>query len=51
VTKEIKNNKEQTNHQNLGKIHNGVKKIKKQRNFNIEELYKTENNHYHGYES
>jgi len=41
------NNKELINHQNPENIHNGVKKIKKQRNLNIEELYKTENNHYH----
>jgi len=32
------------------KIHNGVKKIRKQRNLNIEEHYKIESNHYHGYE-
>jgi hypothetical protein len=27
------------------------KKTRKQRNLNIEELYKIENNHYHDYES
>jgi hypothetical protein len=32
------------------KRHKGVKKIKKHRNLNIEECYKIENNHYHGYE-
>jgi hypothetical protein len=32
------------------KKHKGVKKIKKHRNLNIEENYKIENNHYHGYE-
>jgi hypothetical protein len=29
------------------KKHNRIKKIKKQRNLNIEELYKIESNHYH----
>jgi hypothetical protein len=28
----------------------GLKKIKKQRNLNIEEHYKIENDHYHDYE-
>jgi len=45
------NNKERINHHKPDKIHNGVKKIRKQRNLNIEEHYKIENNHYHDCES
>jgi len=45
-----KRNKKQINHHNPQKRHKGVKKTKKQRNFNTEEHYKIENNHYHDYE-
>jgi len=50
-TNGINNIKEQINHQNLEKRHRGVKKTKKQRNFNLGEHYKIENNHYRDYES
>jgi hypothetical protein len=50
MEKEIKNNKEHTNRHEQD-THRGIKNNKKQRNLNIEELYKNENNHYHAYES
>ena len=49
--KEIKNNNEQINHQDQEKKHKGVKKIRKNKNLNIEEHYKIENNHFHDYGS
>jgi len=36
---------------NVDNTQKGVKKLKKQRNLNIEEHYKFESNHYHDYES
>jgi hypothetical protein len=46
----MKNISELISHQSSENIHRGVKKIKKQRNLNIEEHYKIENSHYHDYE-
>ena len=45
----MKNNQEQINHQKPEKRHKGVKKIKKQRNLNIEQHYEIENNNYYDY--